>query len=81
MNADGTNQLPVTPSRQTTSMLTGHPAACELVFASNRTGNNEIYVMNADGTGEKRADPDAASERGPPRVLSRRQQDRLCSDA
>src|SRR3990170_3236730 len=36
-----------------------------IVFASTRSGNTDIYVMNADGTGETRLTTDATVERMP----------------
>ena len=32
----------------------GEPAAGKIAFMSNRDGNDEIYVMNADGSGQTR---------------------------
>jgi tricorn protease-like protein len=34
----------------------------KIAFNSNRDGNEEIYVMNADGTGQTRLTNDAASD-------------------
>ena len=37
----------------------------KIAFNSNRDGNDEIYVMNQDGTGQTRLTNDAASDVGP----------------
>jgi len=37
----------------------------KIAFDSNRDGNDEIYVMNADGTGQTRLTNNAASDVGP----------------
>jgi len=41
------------------------PAGGKIAFASNRDGNYEIYVMNADGSGVKRLTNNAASDEYP----------------
>jgi hypothetical protein len=35
----------------------------KIVFVSNRDGNSEIYVMNADGTDQKRLTSNSAVDR------------------
>jgi hypothetical protein len=43
----------VTASSTPTAVVTPAPTACErIIFVSDRDGNSEIYVMNADGTGQ-----------------------------
>jgi Tol biopolymer transport system component len=41
---------------------TGSPSAPEISFFSDRDGNGEIYVMNADGSNQTRVTNDAASD-------------------
>ncbi|MCJ7509611.1 MAG: hypothetical protein MUP14_01810, partial [Dehalococcoidia bacterium] len=36
----------------TPSATAGAPAAGKIAFQSNRDGNDEVYVMNADGSGQ-----------------------------
>ena len=65
MDADGTDQSP----------LTGHPAndiypnfsrdGSKIVFVSDRDGNQEIYTMNAAGAFETRLTNNAAQDNGP----------------
>ena len=45
LSGDGEPCAPSTP---------GAPATAKIAFASNRDGNYEIYVMNADGSGQTR---------------------------
>ncbi|HYP01141.1 MAG TPA: LamG-like jellyroll fold domain-containing protein, partial [Pyrinomonadaceae bacterium] len=40
-------------------------AAGQVAFTSNRDGNNEIYLMNADGTGQTNLTNNAANDRSP----------------
>ena len=40
----------------------GDPAASKIAFVSERDGNNEIYVMNADGSGRTRLTNDPAGD-------------------
>jgi TolB protein len=37
----------------------------KIVFSSNRSGNDEIYIMNADGTGVKNLSQNPASDKSP----------------
>jgi Tol biopolymer transport system component len=41
------------------------PDGSKVVFTSTRDGNSEIYVMNADGTGQTRLTNSAASDYAP----------------
>ncbi len=51
MNADGSNQTgPLTTQGSNTFMGDWSPDGSKLVFQSNRDGNFEVYVMNADGS-------------------------------
>ena len=55
MNADGSGQRNLTPSvtypLATHSAPAWSPDGRKILFVSNRGGNGEVYVMNADGTG------------------------------
>src|SRR5213083_3084647 len=51
---------PVAP--QHVDPLTSQSSSGLIAFVSNRDGNNEIYVMNADGTGLTRLTNDPASD-------------------
>lgn len=55
-NRDGSNQHNVTPGtdRWSEGAPTWSPDGARLAFTSDRTGVNQIYVMNADGTGIQR---------------------------
>lgn len=48
MNADGTEQARLTENGWSASWS---PDGVQIAFISNRDGNTEVYVMNADGTG------------------------------
>ena len=52
------------------------PDGRRVAFQSDRDGNIEIYVMNADGSGQTRLTNNSASD-GSPRVVAGRTQDRL----
>jgi len=55
MNIDGTNPRRLTtPRGYRDDRPTFSPDGKKIAFASNRDGNWEIYVMNADGTGQTR---------------------------
>ena len=41
------------------------PDATRIVFTSKRDGNNEIYVMNADGSGQTRLTNNSAADTKP----------------
>jgi Tol biopolymer transport system component len=65
MNSSGSG------ARQLTTDATGaaHPAwsadGTKIAFVSGRDGNNEIYVMNADGTGQTRLTNDPGEDVDP----------------
>jgi len=42
-----------------------NPGGDRIVFVSARDGNQEIYVMNADGTGQTRLSNDPGVDLGP----------------
>ena len=50
MNADGTSQTRLTDNSATDANPKISADGRKIVFNSNRDGNQEIYVMNADGT-------------------------------
>lgn len=64
MNADGTGVAPVSsgPSDFTPAVS---PDGSRICFVSTRDGNEEIYVMNADGSGETRLTSAASADRSP----------------
>ncbi len=51
-----------TPGGTPTPTPTPTPPASSIVFSSNRDGNFEIYVMNADGSGQTRLTNNPASD-------------------
>ena len=68
MNANGSNKVLVS-SKGSDTMPAWSPDGSKIAFTSNRDGNQEIYVMASDGTGEKRltndgtyADPPDANQ-------------------
>jgi TolB protein len=54
MNEDGDNLERLTRDQGSNEDPHFSPDGNFLVFSSNRTGQKNIYVMNADGTGVKR---------------------------
>ncbi len=53
MNIDGPDKVNLTNSLSTESLPSWSPNGKLIAFASDRTGENEVYVMNADGSGVK----------------------------
>ena len=51
MNPDGSGVTPLTNTRKDRSPVWS-PDGSKIAFGSNRDGNDEIYVMNADGSGQ-----------------------------
>ena len=51
MNADGTSQTRLTNNPASDYDPAYSPTAQKIAFTSKRDGNDEIYVMNADGRG------------------------------
>ena len=51
MNADGTDPRRLTRDADEDLSPAWSPDGSRIAFQSNRTGNNEIYVMHADGSG------------------------------
>ena len=54
MGADGTNPVPLTTSGSINSAPDWSPDGAMIAFYSNRDGNEEVYVMNADGSNQVR---------------------------
>ena len=66
MNADGSNQVNLSKNRADDVV----PASCspdgtQIIFASNRNGNFELYVMNADGGNQTRLTDNMADDLSP----------------
>ncbi|MBM2827419.1 MAG: exported protein of unknown function, partial [Dehalococcoidia bacterium] len=55
-----THGLPATTP--TPTMATPRNTKSKIAFSSNRDGNGEIYVMNADGSGQTRLTNNSATE-------------------
>ena len=51
--------------RRTTLRRTGVPDGTEIAFVSTRTGNGDIYTMNANGSNQALAKGDVASDNSP----------------
>ena len=49
MNADGSNQDNLTKNPALEWIASWSPDGKQLAFASDRDGNQEIYIMDADG--------------------------------
>ena len=60
---DGTTNLTKNPAAD--QMQAWSPDGSRIAFASNRDGNPEVYVMNADGTGQTRLTNNPAIDDGP----------------
>ncbi|HEX4932732.1 MAG TPA: hypothetical protein VFV33_06090, partial [Gemmatimonadaceae bacterium] len=54
INADGTGLRRLTTDPANDRYPVWSPQGDRLAFASDRDGNDEIYVMNLDGTGLRR---------------------------
>ena len=64
INADGTG-LTLLTARGSNLMPTWSPDGARIAFCSGRDGNNEIYVMNADGSGQTNITNNPASDCDP----------------
>jgi len=73
VNADGSNRVRLTNNTQSTSLgrvpsfseLAWSPDGQHIASSYNRDGNDEIYVINADGSGLKRLTNNPASDQYP----------------
>jgi Tol biopolymer transport system component len=65
MNADGTNQIRLTDNPASDAEPSWSPDGQNIVFASDRNGNSEIYKMNADGSNQARLTDNPANENFP----------------
>jgi TolB protein len=63
MNPDGSEQKQVTDTF-TDELPTWSPDGTKIAFDSSRSGNNQIYVMNADGSGLIRVTNDSSTDWG-----------------
>jgi Tol biopolymer transport system component len=63
--AKGTNLLRLTTSPGNDLNPSWSPDGTKIAFTSKRTGNNEIFVMNADGTGQVDITNNAAADNQP----------------
>ena len=70
MNTDGTDQRPLTDGPQDESPMWS-PDGSTIAFF-RRVGSVDLWLMNADGSGQKRTDATTGRECGPPasRALS-----------
>jgi TolB protein len=65
MNADGSNvKILTTPGPSSESHPRWSSDGTKIAFVSNRDGNFEIYVMDADGSNVQRLTNTPANERG-----------------
>jgi Tol biopolymer transport system component/pimeloyl-ACP methyl ester carboxylesterase len=62
INTDGSGFSLLTQNEANDLVGAWSPDGTQLVFSSNRDGNDEIYVMNADGTQPRRLTTNSASD-------------------
>lgn len=65
MNDDGTQQVQLTPTNTLNVMPQWTDTGDQIVFMSSRDSNDEIYLMNADGSGATRVTNNPAADRTP----------------
>jgi plastocyanin/dipeptidyl aminopeptidase/acylaminoacyl peptidase len=66
VDADGSDTVNLTPENTSTNIEPSwSPDSFRIAFASSRTGNGDIYVMDFDGSHVRRLTNDAAAERHP----------------
>jgi Tol biopolymer transport system component len=66
MDADGSNQVELTPETSVYSHPAWSPDGALIAFVSNRSGGNELYVMRPDGSGKRRLTFSANSQEDHP---------------
>ena len=52
MDIDGTNPVRLTLNNVSSRVPAWSPDGSRIAFTSNRDGNDEIFMMNADGSGQ-----------------------------
>lgn len=62
INADGTGETNITSNAAVDDQPIYSPNGANIIFTTNRDGNNEIYRMNSDGTNPVRLTSNAASD-------------------
>jgi TolB protein len=62
MNADGSDQRKLTDLQDDNMGFSWSPDGTRLVFVSNNAGNDEIYAINADGSGLLRLTENSAND-------------------
>ena len=65
MNSDGADQINITNNAANDGEPNYSPDGANIIFTSNRDGNNEIYRMNADGSNPVRLTNNPASDSQP----------------
>ncbi len=65
MNANGSAQTRLTDNAAADWLPDWSPDGRQIVFVSDRDGDNEIAVMNADGSGQRRLTNNTAEEFDP----------------
>ena len=76
MNADGSGVTRLTNHTADDYIPTWSPDGGRIAFTSDRDGNEDIFVMNVNGTGVTRPD-EPYGRRLVSRVVSRRREDRI----
>ena len=66
MDADGSNQMPLTTHPANDAAPAWSPDGSRIAFHSSRDGNPEVYTMNWDGTSLTRLTNDSGMEDGSP---------------